>query len=207
MKKHNWLPLVGLGIFIAIIAYLYKKHDREVEENVTEDRANAETTQVSAEEEPSLKTLERLLKKQDLSMRRSNWITFAAFGGSIILVGLTLFINKQTSATNMFPSDDVFLISFGFAVMIVAYLGSYLEGRTDTVSTAKARRWFTLFRYFLITGAASIAATLVVLKLLSSLHVVAFFFVPLAFLSITLAIIFLTRGLWILVKGKQTEAK
>jgi hypothetical protein len=207
MKKRSWLPLVGLGIFIALITYLYKKYDRGIEENVTTDGANAETTPLSAEEEPSLKTLERLLKRQDLSMRRSNWITFAAFGGSIILVGLTLFINKQTSASNIFPSDDIFLISFGFAVMIVAYLGSYLEGRTDTVSTVKARRWFTIFRYFLITGAASIAATLIVLKLLPSLHVVAFFFVPLAFLSVILAIIFLARGLWILVKGKQTEAK
>lgn len=201
MKKREWFPFIGFAIFIALIAYLSKNRNRQVDENIDGDRANIEATQATAEEEPSLKTIETLLKKQDIDIRRSSWITFAAFGGSVILVGLTLLINRQVQSLNLFPSDDIFLISFGFAVMIVAYLGSWLESRTETMSITRARKWFILFRYFLITALASIAITLVILILLPSLRVVGFFFVPLAFLSIILAVIFLARGLWIRIKG------
>jgi hypothetical protein len=201
MKKQDWVPFVGTAIFVTLIAFLYRNRNRQINENIADNGANMEATQATTEEEPSLKTIETLLKKQDLNFRRSVWVTVAAFGGSIILVGLTLFINKQVQPSNLFPSDDVFLILFGFAVMIVAYLGSQLQSRTETISITRARRWFTLSKYFLITGAASIAVTLVILKLLPSLHIIAFFFVPFAFLSIILAAIFLGRGLWIRIKG------
>ena len=200
MKKRDWFPFVGFAIFIALVAFLSRNRNRPKNENIAENRVDIETTQATAEEEPSFKTIETLLKKQDLSIRRSNYVTVAAFGGSIILVGLTLLISKRIPSPNLFPSDDVFLISFGFAVMVAAVIASWLESRTNMMSIARARRWFTLFGYFLIIDVASIAITLLVLELFPSLHMIAFLFMILTLLSTILAVIFLARGLWIRIR-------
>lgn len=164
------------------------------------NKDNIKTTQAPAEE-VSLKTIEAHLKSQDLHMRQFNYITVVAFGGSICLIGLTLLIGRRVLTSNLFLSDDIFLILLGLAVMIAAAIGFWLESRTGMISMAKARRCFSLSGYFLIVSAVSITVLLIILKFLPSLHIAAFFFVPLACLSAIFAAIFVIRGIWVRARG------
>ena len=65
----------------------------------------------------SLEDIEKHLARQDKEMIQSNWLTFAAFGGSVALLGVSLWLG---SLANVTVFDYVFLIVFGVAFLIVA---------------------------------------------------------------------------------------
>jgi len=67
--------------------------------------------------EPTLKHIEDHLKQQDNEMKKSNWLTFAAFGAAVALLGLSLAI-----------VEDCFyylVVAIGVVVMVVARINVY----------------------------------------------------------------------------------
>ncbi|MBM3142676.1 MAG: hypothetical protein FJ005_06480 [Chloroflexi bacterium] len=69
----------------------------------------------------TLETVEEHLKEQDKEMQQSIWLTFAAFGGSVALLGVAVWLGSITSITVL---DYAVLIALGVAFMIVAFVQS-----------------------------------------------------------------------------------
>jgi len=66
----------------------------------------------------SLEAIEEHLKRQDKEIAGSNWVTFAAFSGSVALLGVSLWLGRLTNVTYI---DIAFLIIFGLAFMGIAW--------------------------------------------------------------------------------------
>jgi len=64
--------------------------------------------------EPTLKDIEEHLKQQDNEMKKSNWLTFAAFGAAVALVGLSLAIVEDRFY--------YWVVAIGVVVMVMSYI-------------------------------------------------------------------------------------
>jgi hypothetical protein len=69
----------------------------------------------------TLETIEEHLKEQDKEAQQSIWLTFAAFGGSVALLGIAVWLG---SITNITVLDYAPLIALGIAFMIIALVQS-----------------------------------------------------------------------------------
>lgn len=68
-------------------------------------------------EQPTLKDIEEHLNRQDREVKKSTYGSYAAFGASIIMVGVSLWIGSRILSADTLIWDFVFLIAVGFIVM------------------------------------------------------------------------------------------
>ena len=77
-----------------------------------------EVNQMNApDKEPTLKDIEEHLNRQDREVKKSTYGSYAAFGASIILVGVSLWVGSRILSDTALFWDYIFLIVVGFVVM------------------------------------------------------------------------------------------
>ena len=69
------------------------------------------------DQEPTLRDIEEHLKQQDRQAGRSAYVAGAAFGGSIALVGISLWIGSRILSASALFWDYIFLVAAGLAFM------------------------------------------------------------------------------------------
>jgi hypothetical protein len=75
----------------------------------------------STRREVTLEKIEEHLKEQDKEARQSIWLTFAAFGGSVALLGVAVWLGSITNVTVL---DYAVLITLGVVLMVTALVQS-----------------------------------------------------------------------------------
>jgi hypothetical protein len=68
-------------------------------------------------EEPTLKDIEKHLNRQDKEVKKSTYGSYGAFGASIILVGISLWVGSRILSADTLFWEYIFLIAIGFGVM------------------------------------------------------------------------------------------
>jgi len=131
--KVSWLAIVPL-LFLGCWAYRYikipskpnrdklKEEWREAKRVLSaRDSVKSGSTDGKSFDTPaehsSLKDIEEHLKKQD---RQGACLTFAAFGGSIVLVGITLWVGRLLLFPDSYKHIFVFLIVVGLGTMFAS---------------------------------------------------------------------------------------
>ena len=72
---------------------------------------------ITHDKEPTLKDIEKHLNSQDREVKKSTYGSYAAFGASIIFVGVSLWIGNRILSADTLFWDFIFLIAVGFIVM------------------------------------------------------------------------------------------
>jgi cytochrome b561 len=76
----------------------------------------------------SLKTIEEHLDRQDKEIAKSHWLTFAAFGAAVALVGVSAWLARIPNIT---IGDYAFFMLVGLAIMGMALWGVSRIGKED----------------------------------------------------------------------------
>jgi len=69
-------------------------------------------------QEPTLKDIEEHLKRQDREAKKTVYGSYAAFGGAILMVGVSLLLGSKILSASTLFWEYVFLIVVGFGVML-----------------------------------------------------------------------------------------
>jgi len=112
LKLENW-------IFNPQIDYNSVQHSGKGKGSIT---MNTETENVSKRDkilnqEPTLKDIEEHLKRQDRETKKTVYGSYAAFGGAIIMTGVSLLVGSKILSASTLFWEYVFLIVVGFGVM------------------------------------------------------------------------------------------
>ncbi len=73
--------------------------------------------EATGNDEPTLKDIEKHLKRQDRQMAQGSYLTGAAVGAAIILVAVSLWIGRTVLSADAFYWNYIFLLIFGFGFM------------------------------------------------------------------------------------------
>jgi hypothetical protein len=84
-------------------------------------------------EEPTLKDIEKHLNRQDREVKKSIYGSYGAFGGSIVLVGVSLWVGSKILSADTLFWEFIFLIAVGFIVMFCSlYKQRSLKASNET---------------------------------------------------------------------------
>jgi len=201
MKKGNWITLAALTALITLVGIVLKHNREQAQTKELNDESVKTANKSNSNGEITLKTIEEHLKKQDVETRKSNFfVPLASLGVSTAIVGISVLLGKQIATSAVWPSNEVFLIVYGLAIIISAGFWIWVEERSTTARANKAKGWFRWSFGLLGGGILGGLLALLLIKYLS-LHTVAFYLIIASFVSVFFGIISCVRGTIIRLRG------